>query len=211
MTVSRFGRRLSDQGFVGQAPRPGHNVFRRSTGQRTFLGNGAAIYGGESNRIEDCLFSNFSAGCGILFSTTFPTSDADRKTDNNFSGLTVVQNCKLQRCGGSDHSWGWRGPLQICLDRRSIAVLRISQVEILDSFSDGLTVVAPGSLKENGILADARVERVIVRNCGIGAPGRHGLMVREDAIGALTLAECDIPSIQNNSAHFALQTDRQKR
>ena len=65
---------------------PGLNVVTHCTGQLPFLANGAAIYGGESNRIEDCKFVDIPAGCAILLSTTFPTADAKRNIDNNFSG-----------------------------------------------------------------------------------------------------------------------------
>ena len=108
---------VSDQGYVQDA-RPGNNVISRCTAQLPFLANGGAIYGGFGNRIEDCLFTDIATGCGILISTTFPTSDEGRKIDNNFSGTTVIRHCELIRCGGDDHSWSWRGSLQICLDRR---------------------------------------------------------------------------------------------
>jgi hypothetical protein len=196
-----------DQGFVGQTPLPGNNVIRRCTGQLTFLANGGAIYGGASNRIEDCLFTDISTGCGILISTTFPTSDEERKIDNNFSGTTVVKNCELLRCGGYDHSWAWRGSFQICLDRRSISGLTISQVEIKDSFSDGLTVVAPGNKKGQGTLSQVRLENVSILNHGIGAPDRHGLLIDKDAQGGLSLINSKIADTQNNSAHFSISSE----
>jgi hypothetical protein len=51
---------------------PGLNVITHCTGQVPFLANGGAIYGGASNRMEDCMFQDIPYGCGILFSTTFP-------------------------------------------------------------------------------------------------------------------------------------------
>jgi len=69
----------SDQSFRQETPLPGNNVFRHCTGQLPFLANGGAIYGGANNRIEDCLFENISSGCGILVSSTFPTSDESLK------------------------------------------------------------------------------------------------------------------------------------
>ncbi|MES1167038.1 MAG: right-handed parallel beta-helix repeat-containing protein, partial [Pseudomonadota bacterium] len=193
----------SDQGFVGQNT-PGHNVIRRCTGQLTFLANGAAIYGGVANRIEDCLFTDISTGCGILISTTFPTGDEARKIDNNFSGTTVVENCVLLRCGGYDHSWAWRGSFQLCLDRRSISGVTIRQVDIQDSFSDGLTVVAPGHKKGQGTLSEVRLEHLKISNSGIGTPGRHDLWIREDAAGGLTLTGSKIADMQNDSAAFTI-------
>lgn len=199
-----FWPAASDQGFVGQGPRPGNNVIRRCTGQLTFLANGAAIYGGADNRIEDCLFTDISTGCGILLSTTFPTSDEALKIDNNFSGTTVVRNCCLLRCGGYDHSWMWRGSLQICLDRRSISGLTISQVEIRDSLSDGLTIVAPGNRKGEVTLSKVRLEKVSIPNFGLGTPSRHGMWIRQDAAGSLTLAGTKIDDIQNDSSAFTV-------
>jgi hypothetical protein len=195
----------SDQGRDERAEKPGHNVIRRSTGQLTFLANGAALYGGANNRIEDCLFTDIATGCGILISTTFPTADEARKVDNNFSGTTVVKNNRLVRCGGYDHSWGWRGSFQIALDRRSLSGLRISQVEIRDSISDGFTVVAPGKAKGEGTLSDAVLEDVTVAGVGLGASGRFGLRIREDAGGGLKLIRAEIGEVRNESGSFEIR------
>jgi len=195
----------SDQGFVGKGPRPGNNLIRRCTGQLTFLANGGAIYGGANNRIEDCLFTDISTGCGILISSTFPTSDEQLRIDNNFSGTTVVRNCELLRCGGYDHSWAWRAALQLCLDRRSISGILISRVAIRDSLSDGLSVVAPGSKKGEGTLSDARLEQVTVSNFGLGAPSRHALWIRNDAVGDMTLADSTFGDLRNDSSRFTVR------
>jgi hypothetical protein len=194
----------SDQGFVGQGPRSGNNVIRRCTGQLTFLANGAAIYGGASNRIEDCRFTDIGTGCGILISTTFPTSDDNLKIDNNFSGTTLVTNCELVRCGGYDHSWAWRGSLQICMHRRSISGLTISRVTIQDSISSGITIVGPGSPKGEGTLSDARFEMVKITNSGIGGSPHHDLWIRGDSFGGVSLRDSEIADIRNDSGNFSL-------
>ena len=178
----------SDQGFEGNGPPSGNNVIRRCTGQLTFLANGAAIYGGAANRIEDCRFTDIGTGCGILVSTTFPTSDESLGIDNNFSGATVVTNCELVRCGGYDHSWAWRGSLQICMDRRSISGLTVSHVTIKDSISSGVTIVGPGSPKGQGTLSDATFEAVNVTHSGIGGSPHHDLWIRGDAVGNVSPA-----------------------
>jgi hypothetical protein len=196
----------TDQGFV-EGRRPGDNIIRHCTGQLPFLANGGAIYGGASNRIEDCLFSDITAGCGILISSTFPTSDAERKIDNNFTGTTVVRNCTLLRCGGYDHDWAWRGAFEICMDRRSISGLAVSQVEIRDSLSDAVRVVGPGSVKGEGTLSHARFEGVVVTNVGLGIPSRHGLWIREDAVGDLTVVASKISDIQNDSPRFVVHSE----
>jgi len=194
----------SDQGFVQQSLSPGSNIFRHCTGQLPFLANGGAIYGGANNRIEECLFTDISPGCGILLSTTFPTADERRGIDNNFSGTTVVRNCDLIRSGGFDHDWGWRAAFQLCLDRRSISDVDVNNVNIKDSMSDGFSIVAPGSRKGQGTLSNVRLDNVSVSNCGIGADSRHGLWIRDDAAGSITIVGSKITDIQNCSTNFAI-------
>jgi len=189
---------------VPQEYAPGFNVISHCTGQLPFLANGAAIYGGESNRIEDCRFTDISPGCAILISTTFPTSDANKNIDNNFSGTTVVQNCDLIRSGGYDHDWAWRAALQICLDRRSISGVDIHDLNIRDSISDGLSVVAPGSKHGEGTLTNATITNVDIAKYGIGETLRHGLWIRKDAQGSVTVTNSAIAENKNNSADFTI-------
>jgi hypothetical protein len=194
----------SDESFVQQVPSPGLNVFRHCTGQQPFLANGGAIYGGANNRIENCLFTDITAGCGILISTTFPTSNESRRLNNNFSGTTVIQNCELIRCGGFDHEWGWRAAVQICMDRRSVSGVNFSHMNIEDSISDGFSILGPGSKKGEGTLSNAHLENVNIPDYGIGTNGRHGLWVREDAGGSLTIVNSKISDIQNSSSTFTI-------
>ncbi|MFZ5495672.1 MAG: glycosyl hydrolase family 28-related protein [Verrucomicrobiota bacterium] len=196
----------SDQGHDERAEKPGRNVIRRSTGQLPFLANGAALYGGAGNRVEDCLFTDIGTGSGILVSTTFPTTDGQRGVDNNFSGETVVANNRLVRCGGYDHSWAWRAALQICLDRRSISGLRVSRLEIRDSLSDGIAVVAPGRAKGQGTLSGTVFEDVVVTGTGLGSPGRPGLWIREDAMGGITVMRSQLGEVRNDSKTFEIRS-----
>lgn len=198
----------SDQGFDQGAPRPGHNVIRRSTGQLTFLANGTAVYGGENNRVEDCLFTDISTGCGILISTTFPTSTDDRKIDNNFTGTTVIRNNRLVRCGGYDHAWTWRGSVQLCVDRRSFSGVRITGLAIEESFSEGITVVAPGKAKGEGTLSDVVLAGVTIGRVGLGAAERAvGLFVREDASGGLSVKRSEIGTVRNEAQAFRVERE----
>jgi Pectate lyase superfamily protein len=195
----------SDQGFVGKSRKPGYNIIRRCTGQLPFLANGGAIYGGESNRIEDCLFTDITAGCGILISTTFPTSDDALKIDNNFSGETVVQNCRLFRCGGYDHDWAWRGSLQVCLDRRSISGLTVRQVDIRESLSDGISIITPPNRDAHPSLSHTILEDVTVSGYGVGTPSRSGLMIYRDAVGGVALRGSQLGIIRNDSQQFSVR------
>jgi hypothetical protein len=197
----------SDQNFSQEAPLPGNNVFRHCTGQSPYLAQGGAIYGGANNRIEDCLFTDIGSGCGILLSTTFPTSNEEMNIDNNFSGTTIVRNCDLIRCGGYDHGWTWRAAFQVCMHRNSISGLRISDVRIKDSISDGFAVMVPPDTQGQRTLSDARLENVNIPNYGIGTAGRHGLWISENAYGSLTIVNSRIVDAKNDSTNFIIITN----
>jgi len=141
----------------------------------------------------------------VLISTTFPTADESGRIDNNFSGTTVVRNCNLIRSGGFDHDWAWRAAFQLCMDRRSISGVNISNVNIRDSFSDGLSIVAPGSKHGQGTLSNVRLENVNIPNYGIGTDSCHGLWVRNDACGNVTIINSRITDVQNSSTNFVIK------
>jgi hypothetical protein len=191
-----------DQGYDGHGVKPGNNVIRRCTGSLTFLANGASVYGGEGNRVEDCLFTDIGTGCGVLISTTFPTADEQRGIDNNFSGTTVVKDIELIRCGGWDHSWGWRGSFQLCLDRKNISGLAISDLTIRDSISAGLTVVAPGAAKGQGTLSNTRLERLSIDRGGLAGEQSGAIFIRADAEGGFAIADAYLDGIANESRKF---------
>jgi hypothetical protein len=205
-----------DHGHVQTTPPPGRNVIRRCTAQLPYLANGAAIYGGANNRVEDCLISDIAAGCGILISSTFPTADATYRIDYNFSGVTMARNCRLDRCGGFDHVWAWRGAIQICADRRDIPGVSLSQMDVRHSLSDGLSIVGPGAKlgpdarkappagPAPGRLTQARLDQVDIHGVGLAVPGRHDLWVEEDARGSLSMTRSAIADIANQSPNFSI-------
>ena len=184
---------------------PGFNVVRHCTGQLPFLANGAAVYGGESNGIEDCLFTDISSGCGVLLSTTFPTANAKQNIDNNFSGTTVIKNCDLVRCGGFDHARAWCAALQIYLDRRSISGVHLSHLNIEGSISDGLSIVASDNNRAGAAtLSNAQAENLNIPNDGIGVKGRHGLWIGNDTRGGLIISGSTIVESTNGSPSFTI-------
>jgi len=186
--------------YASQKFTPGLNVIRHCTGQMPFLANGVAIYGAEGNRVEDCLFKDISYGCGVLISTTFPVGE------NEFSGTTVVQHCELIRCGGYDHVWQWRAALQVCLDQRNISGVDINNVNISDSISDGLSIIAHGDALEarSGTLSNTFIDHVQIPNYGLGVEGRHSLWVTSNAKGSATVSRSNIAGSENSSANFRI-------
>lgn len=163
----------------------GLNVITHCSAQVPFLANGGAIYGGESNRIEDCLFQDMPDGCGVLLSTTFPVSA-------NFAGTTVVQRCDLNRCGGS------RAGLEICLQNRGISGLNLNNLTITNSLTHGLRVTFGV-----GALANAILSNSTILNYGLaGSDGMHALHARDDAAGSLTVSNSSISEFMTDSRQF---------
>ena len=172
---------------------PGLNVITHCTAQVPNLANGGAIYGGVSNRIEDCRFEDLTYGCGILISTTFPVGG------NTFSGTTVAQRCDLIRCGGYDPGYQWRAAVQLCLDTYSggIPGINLNHLNITNSISDGMSIIG-GS----GSLTNAVAANVNIPDYGIGTGGRNGLWARYDAVGSLTVSNCTIVEYKDDSSNF---------
>ena len=119
----------------------------------------------------------------------------------------MVHGCEVIRCGGFDQGWAWRAALQLCLDRRSISGLDISDVKINDSLSDGFGVVAPGSAHGDGTLSNAVLENVDIPNFGIATTGRHGLTIRGDSKGGLRMKNSRIVDAQNSSSEFRILSE----
>ena len=173
--------------YISQTYSPGLNVITHCTGQTPFLANGGAIYGGVSNRIEDCLFQDIPYDCGILISTTFNVGG------NVFNGTTVAQRCDLIRCGGTAAGAG----LQICLQGGGISGVNLNNLNITNSASDGLSIINGA-----GALTNAIMSNVNIPNYGLGGGGRNGLWARNDAVGSMTVSNCTVVEYRDDSPNF---------
>jgi hypothetical protein len=172
---------------------PGQNVVTHCTAQTPFLANGGAIYGGASNRIEDCQFLDITYGCGILISTTFNVGA------NVFSGITVAQRCDLIRDGGYDPAYQWRAALQLCLDTYGVGIsnVNLNNLNITNSISDGMNIIGG-----TGMLTNAMAANVSISNYGLGTSGRNGLWARNDAVGSMIVSNSAIAEYRNDSSKF---------
>jgi len=188
--------------FEQQQFSPGHNLITHCTGQLPFLANGSAIYGGESNKIQYCAFSDISQGSAILMSTTFPTENKEKKINNNFSGTTVVSDCEIKTSGGFDHEWDWRAAVEIGIDKRSISGIEIKNLTITNSLSNGLSVVAKNGTEGKVSLTGAVLQNVSIRNYGIGVKGKSALFISPLAGGSLSVKNSAITVIDNESKSF---------
>ena len=173
--------------FRKQEFSPGNNLIVHCTGQLPYLANGGAVYGGESNKIENCVFTDITQGSAILISTTFPTESQDKSINNNFSGITVIDNCEIKTSGGFDHEWDWRGAVEICLDKRSITGLRMSNLKIEHSLSNAISVVAKNVDGEESALSDAQLKNINISGYGLGTKNSSGLFIASGAYGGLSI------------------------
>jgi hypothetical protein len=190
--------------FLKQVFSPGHNLIVHCTAQVPFLANGAAIYGGESNKIKSCSFADISQGSAILISTTFPTENKDKSINNNFSGTTVIEDCDIKTSGGFDHEWDWRAAVEICIDKRSISGLEINNLNIMNSLSNAVSVIAKNENDKSGVLFNTTLQNINVSNFGIGVKGKYGLFINNGAHGSLIIKKFDIPEIKNESENFTI-------
>ncbi|AYF97337.1 right-handed parallel beta-helix repeat-containing protein [Protaetiibacter intestinalis] len=130
-------------------------VFAHNTVQSPLLGNGAAIYGGDSNRISDSVISDtLTASAGIAVSTRFNPVP--------FSGTTVVSGNDIFRGGGWEPNWSTSfGGIWVFADTSHITTpVVVERTRIVDSSYEGILV--SGSHWVN----DLRVSEVIIEGTG---------------------------------------------
>ena len=120
---------------------------------------------------------------------------------NSISGKTRVQNCDLVRCGGYEHTYEYRAAFRLYLENHPVAGLELDHLNILDSLSDGLSVIPTGKLSR------ATLRGLNLPNYGVAATGRHGLWVRSDANGVLTVSDSAVVEHKNDSPGFTLDGD----
>jgi hypothetical protein len=190
--------------FMKQEFSPGHNLISHCTGQLPYLANGAAVYGGDSNMVKDCLFTDISQGSAILLSTTFPTENKDKGLNNNFSGTTIIDNCLIKNSGGFDHEWDWRAAVEICTDKRSITGITLSNLIIEKSLSNAISVIAKNIPGTTNNLSGVTLQNVTTSHNGIAVGGKHGLFISGDASGGLEIKQSHITDIKNESSAFTI-------
>ncbi|WP_282203867.1 carbohydrate-binding protein [Kitasatospora fiedleri] len=138
------------------------SAFRHNTVQLPALANGAAVYGGSGNSVQDNLISDtVTAGAGITVSTRF---------GQPFTGTTTVSGNVLRRTGSMEVNWNSKlGAVWIYADQSDLTqpvvlngntvedstysgLLLSWQKQIADLRVDGLTITRTGA---NGIEGNA--------------------------------------------------------
>ncbi|GAA1667364.1 hypothetical protein GCM10009765_16030 [Fodinicola feengrottensis] len=110
-----------------------NSAYTYDTATLPLLANTVGIYGGDGNRVEDCLLSDtVNASAGIAISTRFGPVP--------FSGTTSVQRNTLTRTGGYEPNWAAQlGALWIYADTADItAPVLVKDLSIVDSRYQGI-------------------------------------------------------------------------
>ena len=166
---------------------PGLNVIQNCTALGNCLANGGAIYGGQGNAIQGCLFQDIAYGAGIFVAGDFPVS-----SDGGFAGTTTLQDCTIIHAGGFDTA-EWHGALTVDPAGKAIPGLSISGMTISSSLADGIMFMGGGSLSPAG----ASMSNVSIADFGLVAPrsnpaenvdGAWGVWARSDAAGGITVS-----------------------
>ncbi|THA66518.1 carbohydrate-binding protein, partial [Streptomyces sp. A0958] len=161
-----------------------NSVFRNNTVQLPTLANGAAVYGGSGNSVENNLISDtVVAASGIAVSTRF---------GEPFSGTTTVSGNILRRTGSMEVNWNTKlGALWVYADQSDInqpVVLKNNTVE--DSTFSGLLV----SWQKQ--ISDLRVDGLTIDKAG-----HHGIEVY--ASGKGTFANTKITNAADGALDVA--------
>lgn len=140
------------------------SAFAFNTVSTPLLGNGAGVYGGHGNRVEDNLFSDTLTGsAGIAVGTRFDPVP--------LSGETVLQRNTLTRTGGYEPNWETElGAIWVFADSADItAPITVADTEIVDSSYQGVLVSH-----------QRLVEELSFENVTIDGAGSHGIEIEAD-------------------------------
>jgi hypothetical protein len=147
------------------------NGFVNNTIQLPWRANGAAIYGGYNNKIENNLIYDTMNYPGIMLAT-----DHDPLP---FSGQTLIANNGLYRAGGV--FWGEAqkfGAITLFAQNRDITGVTIRDTEIVDSTYDGIQFKGGGGTMPNVAITNVRIDK---SNNGAG------ILAQGSARGSATL------------------------
>jgi len=135
---------------------------------------------------------DYTYGCGVLISSSFAVAVA-------FGGTTVVDSVDIERSGGYDQGT-WRSALQLYPDRVDISGVKVSNLNIVDSASNGISVIST----KGDSLTNAALTNVNVPNVGLAYGPSYGLYVNANAKGGITISGSQIVTTKNDSPSFTI-------
>ena len=157
--------------YTKQAYAPGLNVITHCTGIEPYLANGGAVYGGDSNSIDNSLFEDINYGSGVLISTTFDVGT------NLFAGTTTVRDSTLLRTGGSTTL----AAVEFAADMNPISGVALSNLTLTDNAYNGLGV------KKSKTLTDVTATGLTIGTTGLAGGTSYGVFVDSVCTGGLVL------------------------
>jgi hypothetical protein len=154
-----------------------NTVFAFNSIALPILANGAAIYGGANNRIEDNLITDsVFAGSGITVSTWHAAVP--------FSGTTVVQRNTLTRTGSFQLDWGSAiGALWIYAEASDItAPVQIRDLDINDSSYQGIL-----------LSWQKTISNLTLDHIAVNGTGSNGIEI--NAVGSATVSYVTVTGV----------------
>ena len=174
--------------YTKQAYAPGLNVITHCTTIEPYLANGAAIYGGDGNSVDNGLFEDINYGAGVLISTTFDVGA------NLFAGTTTVRDSTLLRTGGSTTL----AAVEFAADLNPIAGVTLSNLTLTDNAYNGLGV------KKSKALTNVTATGLTIGTTGLAGGTSYGVFVDSVCTGGLAISNSVVPDYNQTAAKFAL-------
>jgi hypothetical protein len=123
-----------------------NNMFNFNTLQLPWRANGIAVYGGNSNKVEDNIVTDTSNYPGIMIAQEF--------TSHAIAGTTSVQRNTITRAGGP-FGGNNHGAFKISTAQGAVNGLLVANLDILDSTFAGVYVA--GGSAANGSLTNINI------------------------------------------------------
>ncbi|ALG10875.1 CARDB domain-containing protein [Kibdelosporangium phytohabitans] len=159
------------------------NSFVNNTIQLPWRANGAAIYGGYNNKVENNLIYDTMNYPGIMLAT-----DHDPLP---FSGQTLLANNGLYRTGGA--FWGEAqkfGAITLFAQNRDITGVTIRDTEIVDSTYDGIQFKGGGGTMPNVAISNVRIDK---------SSNGAGILAQGSARGSAALTNVTVTNSANGN------------
>ncbi|CAM3315140.1 CARDB domain-containing protein [Kibdelosporangium persicum] len=162
------------------------NSFVNNTIQLPWRANGAAIYGGYNNKIENNLIYDTMNYPGIMLAT-----DHDPLP---FSGQTLIANNGLYRAGGV--FWGEQqkfGAITLFAQNRDITGVTIRDTDIVDSTYDGIQFKGGGGTMPNVAITGVRIDKsnngagILAQGSARGSATLSGVTITNSATGDIVV------------------------
>jgi hypothetical protein len=88
----------------------------------------------------------------------------------------------------------------------SITGIELSDLNLVDNISDGMSVVVSGTTgqTDQGRLSNTSMDGVNIPNYGLGASGRNDFWVTSGALGSIAISDSTVVEYQNDSTGFTI-------